>query len=335
MTLKMAINGFGRIGRVVFREALANPEVEVVAVNDLTDAAMLAHLLKFDSIHGTLDAEVSANGENIVVNGKEIKVCSEKDPAQLPWKELGIDIVLESTGIFTTEEKASKHIEAGAKKVILSAPGKNGMKMLVMGVNEESYDPAQHHVVSNASCTTNGLSGISKVLNNKFGIKKAMMTTIHSYTNDQALLDAPHSDYRRARAAAESMIPTTTGAAKSVAKVLPELEGKIDGMAIRVPTPNVSLIDLVAELETDASVEEVNQALKEATENELKGYLAYSELPLVSRDYNGNTASATVDALSTMALGGNMVKVLAWYDNESGYSARCVDLAVYMYNKGL
>ncbi|WP_281864552.1 type I glyceraldehyde-3-phosphate dehydrogenase [Planomicrobium okeanokoites] len=335
MTLKMAINGFGRIGRIVFREALANPEVEVVAVNDLTDAAMLAHLLKYDSIHGTLDAEVSASGENIVVNGKEIKVFSEKDPAQLPWKDLAIDIVLESTGIFTTEEKASKHIEAGAKKVILSAPGKNGMKMLVMGVNEDSYNPEEHHVVSNASCTTNGLSGISKVLNDKFGIKKAMMTTIHSYTNDQALLDAPHSDYRRARAAAESMIPTTTGAAKSVAKVLPELEGKIDGMAIRVPTPNVSLIDLVAELDTDVSVEEVNQALKEATENELKGYLAYSELPLVSRDYNGNTASATVDGLSTMALGGNMVKVLAWYDNESGYSARCVDLAVYMYNKGL
>ncbi|ANU18959.1 type I glyceraldehyde-3-phosphate dehydrogenase [Planococcus plakortidis] len=335
MTLKMAINGFGRIGRVVFREAMNNSEVEVVAVNDLTDADMLAHLLKYDSVHGALDADVSAKDGSIFVNGKEIKVFAEKDPAQLPWKEHGIDIVLESTGIFTTEEKASKHIEAGAKKVILSAPGKNGMKMLVMGVNEETYNPDEHHVVSNASCTTNGLSGISKVLNDKFGIKKAMMTTIHSYTNDQALLDAPHSDYRRARAAAESMIPTTTGAAKSVAKVLPELEGKIDGMAIRVPTPNVSLIDLVAELETDASVEEVNQALKDATENELKGYLAYSELPLVSRDYNGNTASATVDAASTMALGGNMVKVLAWYDNESGYSARCVDLAVHMYKKGL
>ncbi|MEZ0480189.1 type I glyceraldehyde-3-phosphate dehydrogenase [Planococcus sp. SSTMD024] len=335
MTLKMAINGFGRIGRVVFREAMQNSEVEVVAVNDLTDAAMLAHLLKYDSVHGTLDAEVTAEGNSIFVDGKEIKVFAEKDPAQLPWKEHQIDIVLESTGIFTTEEKASKHIEAGAKKVILSAPGKNGMKMLVMGVNEETYNPQEHHVVSNASCTTNGLSGISKVLNDKFGIKKAMMTTIHSYTNDQALLDAPHSDYRRARAAAESMIPTTTGAAKSVAKVLPELEGKIDGMAIRVPTPNVSLIDLVAELETDASVEEVNQVLKEATENELKGYLQYSELPLVSRDYNGNTASATVDAQSTMALGGNMVKVLAWYDNESGYSARCVDLAVHMYKKGL
>ncbi|MFP3358650.1 type I glyceraldehyde-3-phosphate dehydrogenase [Planococcus sp. SIMBA_143] len=335
MTLKLAINGFGRIGRVVFREAMQNSEVEVVAVNDLTDAAMLAHLLKYDSVHGTLDAEVTAEGNSIFVDGKEIKVFAEKDPEQLPWKEHQIDIVLESTGIFTTEEKASKHIEAGAKKVILSAPGKNGMKMLVMGVNEETYNPEEHHVVSNASCTTNGLSGISKVLNEKFGIKKAMMTTIHSYTNDQALLDAPHSDYRRARAAAESMIPTTTGAAKSVAKVLPELEGKIDGMAIRVPTPNVSLIDLVAELETEASVEEVNQALKEATENELKGYLEYSELPLVSRDYNGNTASATVDAQSTMSLGGNMVKVLAWYDNESGYSARCVDLAVHMYKKGL
>lgn len=335
MTLKLAINGFGRIGRVVFREAMQNSEVEVVAVNDLTDAAMLAHLLKYDSVHGTLDAEVTAEGNSIFVDGKEIKVFAEKDPAQLPWKEHQIDIVLESTGIFTTEEAASKHIEAGAKKVILSAPGKGSMKMLVMGVNEETYNPQEHHVVSNASCTTNGLSGISKVLNDKFGIKKAMMTTIHSYTNDQALLDAPHSDYRRARAAAESMIPTTTGAAKSVAKVLPELEGKIDGMAIRVPTPNVSLIDLVAELETDASIEEVNQALKEATENELKGYLEYSELPLVSRDYNGNTASATVDAQSTMALGGNMVKVLAWYDNESGYSARCVDLAVHMYKKGL
>jgi len=335
MTLKLAINGFGRIGRVVFREAMQNSEVEVVAVNDLTDAAMLAHLLKYDSVHGTLDAEVTAEGNSIFVDGKEIKVFAEKDPAQLPWKEHQIDIVLESTGSFTTEEAASKHIEAGSKKVILSAPGKGGMKMLVMGVNEETYNPEEHHVVSNASCTTNGLSGISKVLNEKFGIKKAMMTTIHSYTNDQALLDAPHSDYRRARAAAESMIPTTTGAAKSVAKVLPELEGKIDGMAIRVPTPNVSLIDLVAELDTDVSVEEVNQALKEATENELKGYLEYSELPLVSRDYNGNTASATVDAQSTMALGGNMVKVLAWYDNESGYSARCVDLAVHMYKKGL
>ena len=335
MTLKLAINGFGRIGRIVFREALTNDEVEVVAVNDLTDAHMLAHLLKYDSIHGTLDAEVSASGDSITVNGKEIKVYSEKDPSNLPWKDLGVDIVVESTGFFTDTESASKHIEAGAKKVIVSAPGKNGMKTLVMGVNHESYSPQEHHVVSNASCTTNGLAGISKVLNDRFGIKHAMMTTIHSYTNDQILLDSPHKDYRRARAAAESMIPTTTGAAVAVSQVLPELKGKIDGMAIRVPTSNVSLIDLVVDLEQKVTAEEVNKALKEATENELKGYLEYSDLPLVSRDYNGNTASSTVDGLSTMVLGDNMVKVLAWYDNESGYSARCIDLALHMYKTGL
>lgn len=335
MTLKLAINGFGRIGRIVFREALTNDNVEVVAVNDLTDADMLAHLLKYDSIHGILDAEVSASGNSIIVNGREIKVYSEKDPSALPWGEIGVDIVIESTGHFTDTESASKHIEAGAKKVIVSAPGKNGMKTLVMGVNHETYNPEEHHVVSNASCTTNGLAGMSKVLNDRFGIKHAMMTTIHSYTNDQILLDSPHKDFRRARAAAESMIPTTTGAATAVAKVLPELEGKIDGMAIRVPTPNVSLIDLVAHLEKDVTVEEVNNALKEASENELKGFLEYSELPLVSRDYNGNTASSTVDGLSTMVIGDNMVKVLAWYDNESGYSGRCIDLALHMYKKGL
>ncbi|MDQ0430293.1 glyceraldehyde 3-phosphate dehydrogenase [Planomicrobium stackebrandtii] len=335
MTLKLAINGFGRIGRIVFRGAMANEEVEVVAVNDLTDAKMLAHLLKYDSIHGTLDAEVSAEGDNIVVNGKTIRVFSEKDPANLPWKDLGVDIVVESTGFFTDTESASKHIQAGAKKVIVSAPGKSGMKTLVMGVNHESYNPEEHDVVSNASCTTNGLAGISKVLNDRFGIKHAMMTTIHSYTNDQILLDSPHKDYRRARAAAESMIPTTTGAAVAVAQVLPELEGKIDGMAIRVPTSNVSLIDLVVDLEQKVTAEDVNNALKEATENELKGYLEYSDLPLVSKDYNGNSASSTVDGLSTMALGDNMVKVLAWYDNESGYSARCIDLALHMYKTGL
>ncbi|TWT03306.1 type I glyceraldehyde-3-phosphate dehydrogenase [Planococcus sp. CPCC 101016] len=335
MTLKLAINGFGRIGRIVFRGAMANEEVEVVAVNDLTDAKMLAHLLKYDSIHGTLDAEVSAEGDNIVVNGKTIRVFSEKDPANLPWKDLGVDIVVESTGFFTDAASASKHIEAGAKKVIVSAPGKDGMKTLVMGVNHESYNPEEHDVVSNASCTTNGLAGISKVLNDRFGIKHAMMTTIHSYTNDQILLDSPHKDYRRARAAAESMIPTTTGAAVAVSQVLPELKGKIDGMAIRVPTSNVSLIDLVVDLEQKVTVEEVNNALKEATENELKGFLEYSDLPLVSKDYNGNTASSTVDGLSTMALGDNMVKVLAWYDNESGYSGRCIDLALHMYKTGL
>lgn len=335
MTLKLAINGFGRIGRIVFREALTNDEVEVVAVNDLTDAKMLAHLLKYDSVHGILDAEVSAEGDNIVVNGKTIRVFSEKDPANLPWGEHGVDIVVESTGLFTDSESASKHIEAGAKKVIVSAPGKNGMKTLVMGVNHETYDPKEHNVISNASCTTNGLAGMAKVLNERFGIKHAMMTTIHSYTNDQILLDSPHKDYRRARAAAESMIPTTTGAALAVAKVLPELEGKIDGMAIRVPTPNVSLIDLVAHLEKDVTVEEVNKALKDASENELKGLMDYSELPLVSRDYNGNTASATIDGLSTMMVGDNMVKVLSWYDNESGYSSRCIDLALHMYKTGL
>lgn len=334
MTLKLAINGFGRIGRIVFRQALIHEEVEVVAVNDLTDAKMLAHLLKYDSVHGTMDADISSEGEYLIVNGKKIKVFSEKDPSNLPWGELNIDIVVESTGFFTDADAAEKHITAGAKKVIVSAPGKN-MKTLVMGVNHESYDPAQDKVVSNASCTTNGLAGMSKVLNDKFGIKRAMMTTIHSYTNDQILLDSPHKDYRRARAAAESMIPTTTGAAVAVTKVLPELVGKLDGMAIRVPTPNVSLIDLVAELETSATIEEVNAALKEASENELKGFLEYSELPLVSRDYNGVEASATVDALSTMAIGDNMVKVLAWYDNESGYSARCIDLALHMYKTGL
>ncbi|HSI66625.1 MAG TPA: type I glyceraldehyde-3-phosphate dehydrogenase [Planococcus sp. (in: firmicutes)] len=335
MTLRMAINGFGRIGRVVFRESLKNDEIEIVAVNDLTDAAMLAHLLKYDSVHGILDAEISSEGDFIIVNGKKIQVFSQKDPSTLPWGDLNVDIVLESTGLFTDTASASKHIEAGAKKVVVSAPGKNGMKMIVMGVNEETYEPKNHHVVSNASCTTNGLAGIAKVLNDRFGIKHAMMTTIHSYTNDQILLDSPHKDYRRARAAAESMIPTTTGAAVSVTKVLPELVGKLDGMAIRVPTPNVSLIDLVAELDTEATVEDVNNALKEAVEKDLNGYLAYSDLELVSRDYNGNTASATVDGASTMALGGNMVKVLAWYDNETGYSARCIDIALHMYKKGL
>jgi glyceraldehyde 3-phosphate dehydrogenase len=334
MTLKLAINGFGRIGRIVFRQALANEEVEVVAVNDLTDAKMLAHLLKYDSIHGTLDAEISSEGNDLIVNGKKIHVYSEKDPANLPWGENNIDIVIESTGFFTNADDAKKHIQAGAKKVIVSAPGKN-MKTLVMGVNHESYNPEEDDVISNASCTTNGLAGISKILNDRFGIKKAMMTTIHSYTNDQILLDSPHKDYRRARSAAESMIPTTTGAAVAVTKVLPELEGKLDGMAIRVPTPNVSLIDLVAELETDVTKEEVNAALKEAIDNDENAFLSYSELPLVSRDYNGVTASSTVDLLSTMELGGNMVKVLAWYDNESGYSARCIDIALHMYKTGL
>jgi glyceraldehyde 3-phosphate dehydrogenase len=335
MTVKIAINGFGRIGRKVFREALEQKDIEVVAINDLTDAAMLAHLLKYDSVHGIFNADVSSEGDYLVVNGKNIRVFAEKDPSALPWKEHGIDIVIECTGIFSTTEKAGKHIEAGAKKVILSAPAKDDMPTFVMGVNAEKYDPKTDHVVSNASCTTNCLAPVAKVLQDQFGIKRGMMTTVHSYTNDQRILDLPHSDYRRARAAAESMIPTTTGAAVAVAKVLPELKGKLDGMAVRVPTPNVSLVDFVAELEKDVTVEQVNDALKQAAENELKGILAYNELPLVSIDYNGNTSSSTVDGLSTMTLGGNLVKVISWYDNESGYSARCIDLALLMMKKGL
>ncbi|MFF2755328.1 type I glyceraldehyde-3-phosphate dehydrogenase [Psychrobacillus sp. NPDC058041] len=335
MTVKLAINGFGRIGRKVFREALEQKELEVVAINDLTDAAMLAHLLKYDSVHGIFEAEVSSEGDYLVVNGKQIRVFAEKDPAALPWKEQEIDIVIECTGLFSTADKAGKHIEAGAKKVILSQPAKDNMPTFVMGVNADNYNPETDHVISNASCTTNCLSPLAKVLQDQFGIKRGMMTTIHSYTNDQRILDLPHSDYRRARAAGESMIPTTTGAASAVAKVLPELKGKLDGMAIRVPTPNVSLVDFVAELEKEVTVEEVNAALKKASENELKGILAFNELPLVSIDYNGNTASSTIDGLSTMVLGDNMVKVLSWYDNESGYSARCIDLALLMMKKGL
>ncbi|MFJ8263393.1 type I glyceraldehyde-3-phosphate dehydrogenase [Rummeliibacillus sp. NPDC094406] len=334
MTLKLAINGFGRIGRLVFRTAIKRQDIEIVAVNDLTDAAMLAHLLKYDSVHGTFDAEVTSEGEYLVVDGKNVRVYAETDPAKLPWGELDVDIVVESTGRFTDHESAHKHVEAGAKKVIVSAPGKN-MPTYVMGVNNEKYDAANDVVVSNASCTTNCLSPVAKILDEQFGIKRGMMTTVHSYTNDQKILDLPHKDYRRARAAAQSMIPTTTGAAVAVAKVLPQLEGKLDGMAIRVPTPNVSLVDLVVELEKDVTPEDVNAVLKAASENELKGILAYSELPLVSIDYNGNVASSTVDSLSTMVLEGNLVKVLAWYDNESGYSTRVVDLAEYMAKQGL
>lgn len=335
MTLKLAINGFGRIGRVVFREALQRDGVEVVAINDLTDAAMLAHLLKYDSIHGVFDADVSSEGEYLIVNGKQVRVYAEKDPSVLPWKDLEIDIVIESTGIFRDEKTAGKHIEAGAKKVIVSSPGKGSMPTFVMGVNHESYNADSDNVVSNASCTTNSLAPVAKVLHESFGIKRGMMTTIHSYTNDQRILDLPHEDYRRARAAAESMIPTSTGAAAAVSLVLPELKGKLDGMAVRVPTPNVSLVDLVVELEKDVTTEEVNSALKSASDNELKGYLEYNELPLVSRDYNGNAASSTVDGLSTMVLEKNMVKVLSWYDNETGYSTRCIDLALHMASKGL
>jgi glyceraldehyde 3-phosphate dehydrogenase len=335
MTVKLGINGFGRIGRNVFRAAFKNPNVEVVAVNDLTDAKMLAHLLKYDTVHGRLDAEVVVKENLLVVDGKEIKVLAERDPAQLGWGNLGVDIVVESTGRFTDRADAAKHIEAGAKKVIISAPASNEDITVVMGVNEDRYDAANHHVVSNASCTTNCLAPFAKVLNDKFGIKKGMMTTVHSYTNDQQILDLPHKDYRRARAAAENIIPTSTGAAKAVSLVLPELKGKLNGMAMRVPTPNVSLVDLVAEIEKDVTAEEINAAFKEAAEGNLKGILAYSEEPLVSSDYNGNPHSSTIDALSTMVLEGNLVKVVSWYDNESGYSHRVVDLAEYMVQKGL
>lgn len=334
MTIKLAINGFGRIGRLVFRTALERDDIELVAVNDLTDAAMLAHLLKYDSVHGTLPNKVTSEDDCIVVDGKKVRVYAEKDPVNLPWEALGVDIVVESTGLFRDSDSAGKHLEAGAKRVIVSAPGKN-MSTFVMGVNHTDYDPKKDFVMSNASCTTNCLAPVAKVLDEKFGVKRGMMTTIHSYTNDQKILDLPHSDYRRARAAGQSMIPTTTGAASAVAKVLPNLKGKLDGMAIRVPTPNVSLVDLVAELNQETTVEELNAVLKEASENELHGILDYSDVPLVSIDYNGVTSSSTVDSLSTMTLEGNLVKVLAWYDNEAGYSTRVVDLVEYIAKQGL
>ncbi|ASF40363.1 MULTISPECIES: type I glyceraldehyde-3-phosphate dehydrogenase [Halobacillus] len=335
MTVRIGINGFGRIGRNVYRAALKNESVEVVAVNDLTDANMLAHLLQYDTVHGTLDEEVTTNGDNLIVGGKEVKVLSEKDPAQLGWGDLGVDVVIESTGRFTQRDDAKKHLDAGAKKVIISAPAKQEDLTVVMGVNEDQYDKDSHHVISNASCTTNCLAPYAKVLDQKFGLKRGMMTTVHSYTNDQQILDLPHKDYRRARAAAQNIIPTTTGAAQAVAKVLPQLDGKLSGMAMRVPTANVSIVDFVAELEKDVTVEEVNEALKAEAEGELKGILGYSDEPLVSSDYNGNTNSSVIDGLSTLALENNMVKVVSWYDNEFGYSNRCVDLAVYLKNQGL
>jgi glyceraldehyde 3-phosphate dehydrogenase len=330
MAVKVAINGFGRIGRNVFRAALGSPEIQIVAVNDLTDAATLAHLLKYDSVHGIFAAEVSTAGDNLLINGRTVQVCKVKDPAALPWKTLGVDLVIESTGLFTDMEAAAKHRQAGAAKVVISAPGKGVDLTVCMGVNEAEYDPARHHVVSNASCTTNCLAPVAKVLLQEFGIVRGLMTTIHSYTNDQQILDLPHKDLRRARAAALSMIPTTTGAAKAVALVLPQLKGKLDGMAVRVPTPNVSLVDLVVETEKATSAEAVNATFKKAAEGPLKGILDYCELSLVSIDFNGNPASSTIDAQSTTVIGGSMVKVLSWYDNEWGYSNRIVDLAKYI-----
>lgn len=332
---KVGINGFGRIGRNVFRAMLNHPELEVVAINDLTDNRTLAHLLKYDSVHGKLDADIRVTDNGFSVNGREIKVTSERDPAQINWQESGVEIVVESTGRFTKREDASKHLVGSVKKVIISAPAKDEDITIVMGVNHEKYDPSLHHVISNASCTTNCLAPLAKVLHETFGIRRGLMTTVHSYTNDQQILDLPHKDLRRARAAAESIIPTTTGAAKAVSLVLPELKGKLNGFAMRVPTKNVSVVDLVAELETEVTLEEVNETLRKAAEGELKGILNYSEEPLVSIDYNGDPHSSTIDALSTMVMEGNLVKVVSWYDNEWGYSNRVVDLAAYIKEKGL
>jgi len=333
---KVAINGFGRIGRLTLRAALdKGSDLEFVAVNDLVDAKTLAHLFKWDSVHGPYPGEVKAEGDSIVVDGRKIKVLSEKDPANLPWGEMGVDIAIESTGLFRKKEQAARHLEAGARKVIITAPakGKDEVITIVMGVNEGSYDPSIHHVVSNASCTTNCLAPVAKVLMDNFGLKRGLMTTIHSYTNDQMLLDGPHKDLRRARAAALAMVPTTTGAAEAVGKAIPELNGKLTGIAIRVPTPDVSLVDLVVELDKDVAVDEVNAAFKKASEGKLKGILVYCEEPLVSIDFTTNPASAIFDADSTRVIQNKMVKVLAWYDNEWGYSYRVVDLAEYMVSK--
>ncbi|MFA5536060.1 MAG: ArsJ-associated glyceraldehyde-3-phosphate dehydrogenase [Bacillota bacterium] len=334
MKVKVGINGFGRIGRLVFRAAFGHPNIEIVAINDLTDAETNAHLLKYDSVHGIWDADIEVVGGFIAVNGQQVKVLAERDPVNLPWGDLGVDVVVESTGFFTDANKAKAHIDAGAKKVVISAPAKNEDITIVLGVNEGKYDPERHHVISNASCTTNCLAPFAKVLHDNYGIKRGLMTTVHSYTNDQKILDQAHKDLRRARAAGMSIIPTTTGAAKAVALVLPELKGKLNGFAMRIPTPNVSVVDLVAELEQDVTAEEVNQAMKEAAEGPLKGILGFNELPLVSSDYNGDVRSSIVDGLSTMVMEGNMVKVVSWYDNEWGYSNRVAELVVFMAQKG-
>ncbi len=330
MAVKVGINGFGRIGRNFFRAAYKDPSLQIVAVNDITDAKTLAHLLKYDSVHGRFDAAVEVKENAIVVNGKEIRVLACKDAADLPWGGLGVEIVIESTGRYTDRDGAGKHIAAGAKRVIISAPAKGEDATFVMGVNEKTFDPAKHFVLSNASCTTNCLAPVAKVLLDNFGIERGLMTTIHAYTNDQKILDLPHKDLRRARAAGMSMIPTTTGAAKAVSLVIPELKGKLDGMAIRVPTPNVSVVDLTAELSKTATAEEVNAAMKKASEGPMKGILHYVDDPLVSIDFNHDPASSSFDALSTKVIGGKMVKVLSWYDNEWGYSCRLVDLAKYV-----
>lgn len=330
MGVKVAINGFGRIGRMVFRKAMLDNAFDVVAVNASYPAETLAHLVKYDTVHGLFDKEVEGKDNALYVDGKKVLLTNDRDPRNLPWSELGIDIVIEATGKFNDREKANYHIEAGAKKVVLTAPGKNEDVTIVMGVNEEDYQPEKHHIISNASCTTNCLAPVAKVLDESFGIVKGLMTTVHAYTNDQKNIDNPHKDLRRARACGQSIIPTSTGAAKALSKVLPQLEGKMNGMALRVPTPNVSLVDLVVTTEKKVNAEEVNEALKEASETELKGILGFNEEPLVSIDYNGNEHSSIIDGLSTMVVEDNQVKVLAWYDNEWGYSCRVVDLVQHV-----
>ncbi len=335
MAVRVGINGFGRIGRNIMRAALGDRNIDFVAVNDLTSAATLAHLLKYDSVLGNLHAKVEARSDGISVDGDEFKVLSMRDPAQLPWKDLGVDVVFESTGLFTNRPDAAKHVAAGAKKVIITAPAKGQDLTVVIGVNEDTYDPSKHQIISNASCTTNCLAPLAKVLHQRFGIRKGWMTSIHSYTNDQQLLDLPHKDLRRARAAALSMIPTTTGAALAVGEVLPDLKGRLDGFAMRVPTPNVSVVDLAALVEKKTTGAEVNDALKEAAEGPMKGILAFSTEELVSIDFKGNPHSSIVDAPYTKVMDGDFVKVLSWYDNEWGYSNRCVDLLRLLVKRGL
>ncbi|MBO8171505.1 MAG: type I glyceraldehyde-3-phosphate dehydrogenase [Bacillaceae bacterium] len=329
--MRVGINGFGRIGRNVLRAAMmSDADIEIVAINDLTDADMLAHLLKYDSVHGRFQGEVTAEDNRLIVNGRPIHVFAEKDPADIPWGEMDVDIVIESTGRFRRKEDVEKHLMAGARRVIISAPAKNEDITIVMGVNEDRFDPDQHFIVSNASCTTNCLAPVAKVLNEQFGLKRGMMTTVHAYTNDQQILDLPHSDYRRARAAGQSIIPTTTGAAEAVSLVLPELEGKLSGMAMRVPVPNVSVVDLVAELERPVTADEVNEAFKQASEGPMHGIMSCSDEPLVSRDFLGNPHSSIVDLLSTKVMDDALIKVVSWYDNEWGYSNRIVDLIQYI-----
>jgi glyceraldehyde 3-phosphate dehydrogenase len=335
MAIKVGINGFGRIGRNIMRAAMDDSSIDIVAVNDLTNADTLAHLLKYDSILGNLKADISAKGDRITVNRDEFQVLSVKDPAQLPWKSLGVDVVFESTGIFTNRDGAAKHLAAGAKKVVITAPAKGPDFSVVLGVNEEQYDPAKHHIISNASCTTNCLAPIAKVLHETFVIRKGWMTTVHSYTNDQQLLDLPHKDLRRARAAALSIIPTTTGAAVAVGEVLPEIKGRLDGISMRVPTPNVSVVDLAVLVDKKTTKEEVNATFKSAADGKLKGILEYTEAPLVSIDFRGNPHSSILDASYTSVMDSDFIKVLSWYDNEWGYSNRCVDLLRYIVKKGL